>query len=203
MHEGITFSLNEAVSLRSTPWVQLSLKQLHCSTMHPPIHLCISSPQPGPTSNTWIMLRCSGGDTLLQWTHTHGESEWERERAHTNCSSLTLPRCSQTFMSVGFSLSSTLDVQSAAMASVSTDWVSLRCSQAHQAFCFYPVWFHFVFVSCHFVVLSWHPFLKRQVSKTEKKKKRKQTEKKKKPSPPGVRLNHVRTTTGRGHSEPD
>lgn len=46
-------------------------------------------------------------------------------------------------MSVGLYLLPTLDVQSA--ASSSADRVPLRCSQAHQAFCFYSVWFHIVF----------------------------------------------------------
>lgn len=48
-------------------------------------------------------------------------------------------------MSVGFYLFFTLDVQWAACGSVAADRASLRCSQAHQAFCFYSVWFRFVF----------------------------------------------------------
>ena len=157
--------------------------------MHPPVHLCFSTLELRPTSNARIMLQHtlrSGEDTLL---HMHGVSHTHR-KTHTDYSSPTLPQCSQTFMSVGLYLFPTLDVQSAASGSVAADRVSLRCSQAHQAFCFYSVWFHFVFR-----VMSFSCFESRSVQRDNL------VEGEKKTSPLGVRLNRLRTTTGRGHSQ--
>lgn len=72
-------------------------------------------------------------------------------------------------MSVGLYLFLTLDVQWAACGSVAADRVSLRCSQTHEAFCFYSVWFHFVFrVMSFFFFWSCDLSFKRQPSKEKK-----------------------------------
>lgn len=128
--------------------------------MHPPVHLCFSSPQLRPTSkrmdnaSTYSPLRerhTSLHARLLSRSHTNTHTHIQQTHILT-IHPPTLPQCSQTFMSVGLYIFPTLDVQSAVSSSVAADRVSLRCSQAHQAFCFHSVWFHFVFCVMSFLV---------------------------------------------------
>lgn len=139
----MTSSINEPVNLRSRLCVQCSLKQpslLNDASTRPPLFF-----NPQAKAN---LKRKDNASThcLLRGRHTSSpQCLLYTQKTHTDYSSPTLPQCSQTFMSVGLYLFPTLDVQSAASGSVAADRVSLRCSQAHQAFCFYSVWFHFVF----------------------------------------------------------
>lgn len=168
VHERMTSSINEPVNQRSRLWVQCSLKQpslLNDASTRPPL---LFNPQAKAN-----LKRKDNASThsLLRGRHTssHAQRLSHTQRTHTDYSSPTLPQCSQTFMSVGLYLFPTLDVQSAASGSAAADRVSLRCSQAHQAFCFYSVWFHFVFRVMSFSCFEPQSFLKRQPSEKKKR----------------------------------
>lgn len=97
--------------------------------MHPPVHLCFSSPQLRPTSkrtdnaSTYSPLRerhTSLHARLLSRSHTNTHTHIQQTHILT-IHPPTLPQCSQTFMSVGLYIFPTLDVQSAVSSSVAAD----------------------------------------------------------------------------------
>lgn len=92
----MTSSNNEPVDLRSTQWVRCSLKQpslLNDASTRPPLLF-----NPRARAN----LKCKDNaltHSLLRGGHTTLNAHW---KTHTDYSSLTVPQCSQTFMSVDF-----------------------------------------------------------------------------------------------------
>lgn len=150
--------------------------------MHPPVHLCFSTLKLRPTSNARIMLRhtrCSRGDTLL---HMRNVSHIHTKHILTIHPQLLPDFHVSRFISFphfGCSVSS---------ERLSRCWQSVTPMFTGTSSVLFLLCLVSLCFSCHVIFLFWATICsKRQPSEKELTM--------------GVRLNHVKTTRGRGHSQ--